>query len=441
MYTKILLIVIVCILSAFFYLHTQNPAAVTIVITQDRSLTFPVTLFIFGGFFAGAFLAVVNSLIVDARRYFREVKSRREKKAEAAADVNYHRGVEMLVKGDTQGARAVIEKALAAKPGDAGMVISLSETYMRENRPADALKVLENGYVNNSTSIGILVAIAKAAAESGNGDRAARAYEEVVKLDAKNAFALKKLRDYRMKTSAWDAAATLQKKVIDCEHDSDAKEKGAKLLEGIIYEAAAARFAENRLEDAVTKVKEVLRNNEDFLPAHILHGDILYSQGNTAGALKVWEKALHRFPNAEPVILKLEEVFLKESSPEKILERYQKEILSHPTDTNFRLLLSRLYLRLEMIDNAIEELERLHLDGVDSFYSQILLGEAYLRRRQDEKAAGLFQKALGLDREFTPPFVCSACGRNVTEWEARCPSCGEWDTILMAVSPVAAAAR
>ena len=438
MYTKILLLVLIFILSAFFYLHTQNPAEVTYVVTQDYSVTFPVTLFVFAGFFLGTFLAVVNSFVVDARRFFRERRSKRDRKAAEAAEQNYHRGVELLVKGDTSGARDVIQKALAAKPSDAGMVISLSETFVRENRSSDALRVLEKGYLNNPGSIGILVAIAKSASDSGDAARAAKAYEEVVELDSKNGFALKKLRDYKMEAGDWERAASLQKSVIECERDGVEKDKGRSLLCGLLYEAGAASFSKNRYEEALGHVKEVIKNDDDFLPAHILMGDILYAQSNSSGALKVWEKAMHRFPNAEPVILKLEEMFLRESAPNKILERYQREIISHPTDTNLRLLLSRLYLRLEMVDNAIEELERLQLDGIDSFYPQVLLGEAYLRRKQDGKAADLFQKALGLDREFAPPFVCSGCGHNAAAWGPRCTSCKQWNTLSMALlSPIA----
>lgn len=438
MYTKILLVVILFILGAFFYLHTQNPADVTIVITKDYSYTFPVMLFVFGGFFLGAFLALVNALLVDVRRYIRDARKRRERKAALAAEENYRRGVEFLVRGDTSEARTAIEKALDANPSEPGMIISLSETYARENRPGEALKVLEKGHVNNPGSIGILVGIARCAADSGDMERAAKAFEEVLKLDPKNLYTLKKLRDYKMETGGWERAAALQKRVLECERDGEEKEKGRRLLSGLIYESAARCLEDGRLNEAISKVKEVLKAGEDFLPAHVLLGDILYKQGNSGGAVKVWEKAMHRLPAPEPVMLRLEDVFLKESAPEKILEKYRREIISHPTDTNLRLLLSRLYLRLEMVDNAIEELERLHLEGIDSFYPQVLLGEAYLRRRQDGKAAELFHKALGLDREFAPPFVCSHCGHNVAAWAPRCPSCGEWNTLLLACSTSAA---
>ncbi len=434
MYTKILLVVVIIILSAFFYLHTQNPTVVTFVVTKERTYELPVTLLVFFGFFAGAVLAVFNSLLVDAKRAIREMRAKRERKLLAQAEESFRKGSELLVKGDTAGARELMEKALMSKPADTGMTISLSETYIRENRPKEALKVLETGLLNNPNSIGILIAIAKCAAESGDEFRAAKAYEEVLKHDPKNIYALKRLRDYRVEKCMWAEAASLQKAIADCERDDGLKRKEKRLLTGLLYESATQHAGEGNLSEAVARVKDVLKNDDSFMPAHMLLGDILCRQGNVSNAIKVWDKAHYRYPNSEPLMLRIEDAFIKESAPAEILERYKREIISHPNDTNLRLLLSRLYLRLEMVDNAIEELERLHLEGEDTFYPQILLGEAYLRRKQGNKAAHLFQKALGLDREFYPPFICSNCGHDSKSWAARCPSCGEWNTLAMSSS-------
>ncbi|OGP14609.1 MAG: hypothetical protein A2054_03400 [Deltaproteobacteria bacterium GWA2_55_10] len=433
MYTKILLVFIIVILGVFFFLHTQNPGNLTFVVTSEHTYVLSPTLLLFFGFFAGVVLAVLNSLLADARRAIKEIRERKEKKLLAQADENYRKGMELLVKGDTLSARELMEKAHRAKPNDTGIIISLSETYMRENRPQESIKVLENGYLTNPSSIGILSSLARCAAESGDMPRAAKAFEDVIRLDPRNLYALRKLRDLKIRECAWSEAARLQRSVIENEKNDEAEKKERRLITGLLYESARHSMNEGRLSEALIKLKEVLKNEDSFLPGHILLGDVLDKQGNTANAAKVWEKALHRFPNAEPVILKIEEMFLRESAPDRILERYQKEIISHPADTNLRLLLSRLYLRLEMVDNAIEELERLQLDGIESFYSQVLLGEAYLRRKQDSKAADLFQKALGLDREFAPPFVCSACGHNAAAWGPRCTSCKQWNTLSMAL--------
>lgn len=446
MYTKILLIIIIIILSAFFYLHTNNPGEVTYKVSSSHVYILPATMLLFAGFFAGVIVAVLNSLLVDARRAWNDWQSRKEKKLLAQAEENYRKGTELLVKGDTSGARELIEKALKSKPNETGLVISLSETYMRENRPQDAVKVLEAGFMSNTSSIGILSSLARCAADSGDVLRATKALEEVIRLDPRNLYALRKLRDFRIKESLWADAADLQKKVVESEKDETARKKEKKLLTGLLFESAARSFSDGKLPESLLRLKEVLRNDDGFMPAHLLLGDVLASQGNTANAVKVWEKARQKFPKAEALILRLEDLYINESAPERILEKYKKEIHANPNDYNLRLLLARLYLRLEMVDNAIEELEAIQNEGVEGYYHHVLLGEAYLRRKQTIKAAHLFQKALGLDREFSPAFVCSGCAGHAHAWEPRCPSCGEWNTLAMKgvpapVKPLALAQR
>lgn len=438
MYTKILLVVVIIILSAFFFLHTQNPGTVTFVVTAEHTYVVPATMLLFAGFLAGVVLAVLNSLLVDAKRAITEMSARRDKKITLQAEENFRKGNELLVKGDTSGARDSIEKALKARPADTGMTIALAETYSRERRPKEALSILENGLSANPSSIGILMAIAKCANDSNDPFRAARAYEDVIKIDSRNPFALKRLRDIRVSEKRWGEAASLQKTIADAENgDNKAKEK--RLHAGLLFEAAEQCVVEGKLSDAVSSVKDVLKADDSFMPAHILLGDILWRQGNPGGAIKVWEKAYAKYPNSEPLLLKLEDIYIKESAPGMILEKYKREIMARPNDANLRLLLSRLYLRLEMVDNAIEELERLHLEGEDSYYPQVLLGEASLRRKQNGRAAHLFHKALGLDKEFLPPFTCANCSFDAKAWSARCPSCGEWNTLAMSAPPAKAA--
>ena len=438
MYTKILLVIIIIILSAFFYLHTKNPGEVTYVVSSTHSYVLPATMLLFAGFFAGVIVAVLNSLLVDARRAWRDMQSRKEKKFLAQSDENYKKGTELLVKGETAAAREFIEKALKAKPSETGMIISLAETYMRENRPAEAVKVLESGFISNSSSIGILSSLARCAADSGDIMRATKALEEVVRLDPRNLYALRRLRDFRIQEALWNDAADLQKKIVESEKDESSRKKEKRLLTGLLFESASRFCSDGKLSDALMKLKEVLRNDDAFMPAHLLLGDVLARQGNPANAIKVWEKARVKFPKADALILRLEDIYISESAPERILEKYKKEILANPADYNLRLLLARLYLRLEMVDNAIEELEAMANEGVEGYYHHVLLGEAYLRRKQSGKAAHLFQKALGLDREFSPAFACSGCGASVQAWAPRCPSCGQWNTLAMKGVPAPA---
>jgi lipopolysaccharide biosynthesis regulator YciM len=225
---------------------------------------------------------------------------------------------------------------------------------------------------------------------------------------------------------------------VESEKDESSRKKEKRLLTGLLFESASRYCSDGKLSEAIMKLKEVLRNDDAFMPAHLLLGDVLARQGNPANAIKVWEKARVKFPKTEAIILRLEDIYISESAPERILEKYKKEIHANPSDYNLRLLLGRLYLRLEMVDNAIEELEALANEGVEGYYHHVLLAEAYLRRKQSGKAAHLFQKALGMDRELSPAFVCSGCAASSNSWAPRCPSCGEWNTLAMKGVPAPA---
>ncbi|MEE8574845.1 MAG: tetratricopeptide repeat protein, partial [Thermodesulfobacteriota bacterium] len=168
-------------------------------------------------------------------------------------------------------------------------------------------------------------------------------------------------------------------------------------------------------------------------------GDIHSKQGNSAGAIRTWEKGYEGTRN--PVFfLKLEDTYLQLSEPEKILNEYKKAISQNPQDIDLSLLQARLFLRLEMVDEAITELERIRSDVEESYYLDLLLGEAHLRRSNSDKAAALFKKALSHDKEVPPAFVCNSCAYASGEWLTRCTSCGRWDTYRLSRTTAAGGA-
>jgi tetratricopeptide (TPR) repeat protein len=427
MYVKILFVFIIAVLSGFFYLHYLNPDAVTIVIAKDYAYTLPVTAFIFLSFFAGVVLAVINSLVVDTKKAISDALARRRRRKVARKDANYHRGVQALVQGDTTGARALIEKAIVSNPNDTSLVINLSDTYLKEAKPIEALRALENGVVKNPGSVGILVAIGAIALKTGDPFKAARCFEEALSSDSKNLQALTGLRDIRMKEEKWGEAASLQRRLLDIEQDERRRSKAKALLTGLIFEAAQRDVERGNFSDATGRLKEVLKHDDGFIPAHLLQGEIFFKQARSVDALRVWEKAYSQHPGAVELLLRIEEAYMSESSPQKMLEKYKAAAGAHPEDANLKVLLARFYLRLEMVDNAIEMLERLHHDGHETDYTRVLLGTACVKRGHSEKAATLFSNALGIKNDLAPPYACS-CGAVDETWRPRCRACGEWNT-------------
>jgi lipopolysaccharide biosynthesis regulator YciM len=430
MYSRIVLFLLLIILCAFIYLYSVNPEEVNFVVTKDWTFSMPVTVLVFLGFFAGIVLAVLNSLFVDARRAIKDIRARREKKLMDQSEANYRKGTEELLRGNPYKGRQLLTKALEANQQDIDILLSLAQANMEDKRPQEAMKVLEAGLLKDPGNMEVLSAVAKNSLSIGDTFKAVKTFKEMLDRDPTNPFALKGFRDLRVEQGEWEEAAQLQKRLVSRGKNGEDLTREKELLAALLYESAVKCMEEGNPDEAAEKAKEALENYDAFIPAHILIGDVHYSKGNPADAIKVWEKAYDRYHEVA-FFLRIEDMYLKESDPQNILDRYEKAIKARPGDINLRLLLSRLYLRLEMVDNAIEELERIGNEGEEGFYQKTLLGEAYSRREQGSKAATLFKSVLGLDKELLSPFRCSWCNHGAVPWQARCQICKRWNTFCM----------
>ncbi len=427
MHSKIILFFIIILISGFFYLHTVNQYEVTYVLTPDRSFTVPVTVLVFAGFIVGVALMVFNSIYTDAKRAVREIRSRRERRLKAQAEKKYRDGVDALVRGDARKAVELLEKAREHNPGSREIALRLADAFMALGNPARAGEVLEDCLAHNPDDMEVLFRLASSGGMASDNIHREKYLREILRLDRSNVRALVALRDLKVSEEDWDEAVKLQKDLMANERavPEGARETEKNILAGLHYEAASRFLAEDRLDDAENEARQALRTDDGFVPAHLLLGELCLKRGDTAGAIKVLESAYEKTRHVI-FLLRLEEIYLEESNPGTILSLYKRVVDENPEDVTLRLVLARLYLRLEMVDNALEELEA--MEGLDGFYTKILLAEAYLRRNQAEKAAELLLDVISLDRDLSPPFKCSTCGHTSRKWLSRCPDCREWGT-------------
>ncbi|MBI5233358.1 MAG: tetratricopeptide repeat protein [Deltaproteobacteria bacterium] len=436
---KLALLFIALIIGVFFYLHIQNPFVVDFTVTEDYRYTLPVIYLIAAGFFAGMVLAVANSIVSDLRRVFREMKTKREAKLRETSRENYREGVVAFFRGNINRARALLEEALAANPGDTDITVRLAETYANENNFKEAAVVLEKGLAKAEGSIEILVNIAKYADRSGDAVRLEKTLKEILRTDPANMFAMRRQRDIRVENKDFAGAVELQRKLLGLERNSAWSSETSignerTLMSALLYEDASAKFKDNKFAQAAQGAKEAIATDDGFIPAHVLMGEIYLAEDNVSGAMRTWRSAYDR--RRDPVLfLKIEDLYLKRSKPEKILEKYRRALFERPDDMYLRLLFARLFLRLEMIEEAIEELDGMGAVAEESFYYKVLLGEAYFRRNRTDRAAQHFRTALNVDRELFPYFTCILCNATFNNWRGRCPSCGRWNSFRMSVNP------
>ncbi|MDD5435709.1 MAG: tetratricopeptide repeat protein, partial [Nitrospira sp.] len=206
-----------------------------------------------------------------------------------------------------------------------------------------------------------------------------------------------------------------------------------KLLIGLRYEFGRSLFKRGDRSKCKKLFKAVIRADQDFVPAYISLGDILVEEGDGAEAAELLEKGYYVNYN-EILLHKLEDYYLQQGEPEKIIWVYKKAISLKPEIASLRFYLGKLYYRLEMLDEAYDVLSELEAmeTGMPELYK--LLGNIYERKEDYDSAISEFKKALGLRKMVIVPYYCPSCDYHTIEWSGRCPRCGGWNTFT--VSPV-----
>jgi tetratricopeptide (TPR) repeat protein len=201
-------------------------------------------------------------------------------------------------------------------------------------------------------------------------------------------------------------------------------------LLGLKYEYAKqllSRGGKSNVEEALKETKEIIKEKKTFQPGFILLGDIYLKMGKWVSAGKVWGKSFSRFKSIIS-ILKLEELYLNREDPSTLIRIYQRAIKNNPDNWELRFFFAKLCLRLEMLDEALEEIEEISLRVKDFPALHRVLAEIYLHKNDFNRAAKEFEKTFELSGTAYLPFVCHVCERESREWLAYCPQCGKWAT-------------
>jgi lipopolysaccharide biosynthesis regulator YciM len=433
MHIKGLLIIVVVIFGVFFYLHNINPVDVDFALNKDVKYTLPAAYLVTGGFLVGLVLLIINIIFADMRRAVREMQVRKEKRAHEAVLSNYRLGIAAFNKGNVSKARQYFIRVMEAEPAGVDIYLRLSGAYLAEGSYQDALATLERGYVNNPESIDILSRIVQIARDADDTVRLQMALGDILKVDPANPGALRALRDFALAQDDWKSASDHQRKLIYAVKGKSLESETRReetLLRGFLYEEALLCAGKDDFAAALALIKEILKSDASFVPAHILQGEIMLGQGNSKSTIRLWE---HGFELTGDVIflLKLEDIFIGSSQPERALALYKTVLISRPSDIDINIFLARLYLRLEMLDDAVSEFERIQNDLEGSYYLELLLAETYMRRSETDKAARLFKKALNLNDVPQPSFSCAQCGFGSEMWLSRCARCDEWNSFTV----------
>lgn len=429
MLVKLLLIVILIFISLFCWLSLINPLDVEFhffgkILPTDLS-TLMITSFVLG-----AMLVFISTLTRDAKRAIEGYRKSRKKKKEEALKEELNRGMEHFLRGDLARAKAHFAEVLKNDPFQMDLYLKLSEIAVKEKNDDEALHWLEKARLFDTRNIDILLHESEIFQRMNRLDEAIRALNRVIHLDDTNLKALKSLREIYRNSRKWEEAIRIQKTILKLTKDKKAEEEESLYSLGLKYEHARERFnqkGEKALEDALKAAKELIREDKDFQPGFVLLGDIYLRMGKWVPAGKVWGKSFRRFKSII-FILRLEDLYLDREDPGTLLRIYQRVLASDPENWILAFFYAKLCLRLEMLDEALDEINEISLRKKDFPALHRLLAEIYLHKKDFSRAAQEFEKTFELSGTTYLPFACKVCERESKEWVVFCPQCHHWNS-------------
>jgi lipopolysaccharide biosynthesis regulator YciM len=273
---------------------------------------------------------------------------------------------------------------------------------------------------------------AEAARQAGRHGEAVDLYRRVIGRRSADPAALGGLREAALAAGRFPEAVEAQQRLLAGAAPA-ARAGEADRLASIQYEWARAELDGGRPEAAIPPLKGALRAVRDFIPAAVALGEAQVLTGDVREAVRTWERALESRPSL-PILARLERVYRDEGRPTRMIALYRRALERAPDDLALAVALGRVYLELEMLDEAADQLEAVEARAPDLPIVHAYLATVFEHRGEWREACAEYRRALQLGRTWDWPHRCALCGSAVAGWQDRCPSCRRWNSLRPAES-------
>jgi lipopolysaccharide biosynthesis regulator YciM len=425
------LLLIILFLAFFIYFSGLNHQDITIFYLPDHSITHSVAIVVVGCILFGLVLGYLAHLYGTVSHLLKHWKRDREEKKSREVAAIYREGVGRLLSGDVKKAHTLLQKALDRDPSRVEAHIAMANVHLQEGEPKEGVASLLKAKSIDPGSLEVLFKLASTYEEMKLAEEAAATFQEILNTDGNNRKAMRSLRDLHIKHDRWKEALDLQKKIIKASSGTRRQEEEKQKILFLRYEVAKQALAAGQIDQARTEFKEIIKEAPDFVPARVSLGDAFQNQGSLDDAARVWQEG-YRVLGKSIFLSRLEDLYMEAEDPATLLSFYRSAVMEKNNDLILRLFFGKFCLRLEMVDEALEQLYAVENAGVDSPQLHFLLAEAHRRRNRLDESIKEYKKSLGENQRLRLGYICDHCGETSEDWESRCPACNTWGSLSLA---------
>jgi tetratricopeptide (TPR) repeat protein len=298
------------------------------------------------------------------------------------AQIYYFDGLAQGSLGHQKEALSDLEQAANLEPTNAGVLGTLTNVYLQENRPQDAERVAKRAVTFNKSDKNALEAYGSVLAAEGKYDDARRQFEAAAQADSKdvhpiileaqtylrqNAIALaEQLYDRAVAIDPSNVQALIGKaQLLAQQHNvkdaiatynqilalqTDAPDKAA-----VLDQEAAVYAAEKMDTDADTTFRNAIAQYPTVFSTHTAYGDYLLSKNDKAGAEREFLAGVGPNRDQTDALARLGQLYASQNQMGKAIEQFQRLAQVDPNDPRSHLFLAAAYSANRQFDKARSE--------------------------------------------------------------------------------------
>jgi len=351
---------------------------------------------------------------------------------------HYMLGLNFLVAHQVDQAIEELAKAAKAAGDPLEIHLILGNLYREKGQVGRAIQehqgLLQRPKLRKLEHAHVLLCLGLDYRSGGFVDRAIEAFNEVLKLDPDNRYALSNLEKFYEDQHQWDQAYAARQRLAELSGGADGGAESPKhneVLAFLEHEFGQTALRARNYAEAARRFNAAIERDARNVPAHLSLGDVHLLEGRTADAIAAWERLLESSPErAHLAFSRLERAYESLGAPDRFPALCQKLISDNPQNWRARLALAHHVAGQGRHDDALALL----FDALVVNPHSLGLHQAIWETLSAlHLPPALVARYVALTRDavfYLDPHVCLRCRYRSTELLWQCPHCHEWNTFV-----------
>jgi lipopolysaccharide biosynthesis regulator YciM len=310
----------------------------------------------------------------------------------------------------------------------------LGNVYRERGQVARAIQIhqalLQRQKLTRTEHAYVLLCLGLDFKRGGFVDRAYEAFNEVLRLDPKNQYALLYLQKLHEEQHQWDEAYRIRQQLVELT-GPDTNSRSRAILAFLENERGVESLKKGQLDEASRRFASAIDLNPSTAPAYLNLGDVRAKQGDEQGAVEAWEQLLTASPERGYLAFdRLAAAHAQAGAPQRFEERCLQLLAVNPGDWRAYVALGRHRAARGDSAGAFEVLLEALAHNPHGLTVHEAIWNAMLQMDLPREQVTRYITAAREAVFFLDPHLCVKCHYRSTELLWQCPHCHEWNTFV-----------